>query len=336
MNKKQLHEYIKGSLESGEELRIQMQMADMAGDEKLLEMLDSEFNDMNPEPGLDIRRPLAGIKKQLGFKNAHRMVTGAIRVFVCICALACIPLSVLLVMKTQPAEAVSWQQTFVPEGERAEVVLPDGSIFSLNGGSSIIYPDKFYGDCRKVFVEGQVYAKVSPDASKPFYLCSAESEVKVLGTRFEFKNYKGSEHAELMLLEGKVDYTAVGTARQTVSLCPGDMMVYDKTNHKISLSRFNPESYATLDKYRSFYFMNITLKDIANELQASFGVPIYITDASAAGRRYFALFTNGESLDEILSTIGKDDRLKVSRTGTGYNISLKKSIPYNNNKNSPE
>ena len=323
MNGKLIKEYFKGNLGSRKELEIQMQMADMSTDKELLELLDSEFEDMTPEPDLDIRRPLASIKNQLGFRNTHRILMGAIRICVCICAVACIPLSILLVMKTRPSESVSWQQTFVPEGEHSEVVLSDGSIFYLNGGSSIIYPDSFDRNCRKVFVEGQVYAKITPDESRPFHLCSAESEVKVLGTRFEFKNYKGSEQVELLLLEGKVEYTALGTARQTVSLTPGDMMVYNKKNDRISLSRFNPEYYSTLDKSRSFHFINMTLKDIADELRSSFGDPIYIMDAAAAERRYFAFFTNGESLDEILSTIDNDDKLKITKVGKAYNISSK-------------
>ena len=128
---------------------------------------------------------------------------------------------------------------------------------------------------------------------------------------------------ELLLLEGKVEYTALGTARQTVSLTPGDMMVYNKKNDRISLSRFNPEYYSTLDKSRSFHFINMTLKDIADELRSSFGDPIYIMDAAAAERRYFAFFTNGESLDEILSTIDNDDKLKITKVGKAYNISSK-------------
>lgn len=323
MNKNKIQEYIWGNLDSREELELQMQMADMSGDKELLDLLDTEFDSIKADPDMDIRRPLADIKNQLGFRNMHRTVMSAIRVFVCICAFASIPLSVLLVTKTRTAEAASWQQTFVPEGEQAEVVLPDGSSIFLNGGSNIIYPDKFDGNCRKVFVEGQVYAQISPDETHPFYLCSAESEVKVLGTRFEFKNYKGAEQVELLLLDGKVEYSVMGTARQTVSLTPGDMMVYNKKHDRISLSRFNPDSYSTLDKSRSFHFINMTLKDIADELRASFGEAIYIMDAAAAERRYFAFFTNGESLDEILSTIDKDDKLKVSKSGKAYNISSK-------------
>ena len=46
-------------------------------------------------------------------------------------------------------------------------------------------------------------------------------------------------------------------------------------------------------------------------------------DAAAAERRYFAFFTNGESLDEILSTIDNDDKLKITKVGKAYNISSK-------------
>ena len=103
MNGKLIKEYFKGNLGSRKELEIQMQMADMSTDKELLELLDSEFEDLTPEPDLDIRRPLASIKNQLGFRNTHRILMGAIRICVCICAFACIPLSILLVMKTSPS-----------------------------------------------------------------------------------------------------------------------------------------------------------------------------------------------------------------------------------------
>ena len=63
----------------------------------------------------------------------------------------------------------------------------------------------------------------------------------------------------------------------------------------------------------------IPLKDIAADLERSFGTQIVVADAKVASQRFLAFFTNGEDLDEILSLLSRNGDLRVVRSdGTVY------------------
>src|SRR5699024_10276411 len=57
----------------------------------------------------------------------------------------------------------------VPNGERFELELSDGSYIMLNAGSSLKYPVNFFDKgSRKVYLKGEAFFKASEDAQRPF------------------------------------------------------------------------------------------------------------------------------------------------------------------------
>ena len=107
--------------------------------------------------------------------------------------------------QTSSEEAMEYNQLIVPKGRRSMIVLADNSKMWINSGSKVIYPRAFKGDRREIFVEGEVYLKVSRDESKPFIVNTSAFDVEVLGTSFNVSAYKGDAHASVVLVEGAVD-----------------------------------------------------------------------------------------------------------------------------------
>ncbi len=67
--------------------------------------------------------------------------------------------------------------------ERCTYTLPDGSELTLNARSAVDLD--FSAGARRVHLRsGAVYARVAPDASRPFMVVSADGEVQALGTVF--------------------------------------------------------------------------------------------------------------------------------------------------------
>ena len=62
-----------------------------------------------------------------------------------------------------------YDEVYVPNGERMQVLFQDGSKVHLNSGSRIRYPKKFGLSERKVYLEGEAYFEVEHDGNAPFY-----------------------------------------------------------------------------------------------------------------------------------------------------------------------
>ena len=72
----------------------------------------------------------------------------------------------------------------MPRGEQKQVTLPDGTTAYLNSGTLLVYPQKFTGDLRSVYLIGEANFDVKKDKQHPFIVKTNHLKVKVLGTKF--------------------------------------------------------------------------------------------------------------------------------------------------------
>lgn len=96
-------------------------------------------------------------------------------------------------------------QIVVPFGRRHSVTLCDGTVVQLNSGSKLVFPAKFPGSKREVFLKGEGYFEVYKDAGKPFIVHTDFINVKVLGTHFNISAYEDEISAAAVLVEGSVE-----------------------------------------------------------------------------------------------------------------------------------
>ena len=217
-----------------------------------------------------------------------------------------------------------WLEVKVPYGQTRELVLADGTCLHLNAGTRITYPTVFLDDERKVFIEGEVYADVAKNPEQPFVIASGDVDVKVLGTKFNFKAYDNTECVELILLDGSVqmDIDAANRTKQ-IRLHPGEMVQYDRKCGEIEIKNFQPNLYKGFHDGGAIHFFNLRLSDIAMDLERLFGVNVVILDDKLAETRYFAWFSNNETLDQILDGINVDSKMKFNRQDDVIYISKK-------------
>lgn len=217
-------------------------------------------------------------------------------------------------------DAVSWIEKTVPVGTVDSLLLADGSMIYMEGGTHLIYPSAFYGNERKVFVSGEIFAEIAKDPYRPFIVNAGEVRVRVLGTTFNLKAYDALSCVEAVLLEGSINLElTTPSGEQTARMRPGSIAQYDRKTGQLTMSEFDRSAFSVLKKGRGLYYNNISMQDIATDLSRVFGKKIVVADEKLAQTRYFAIFTNNESLDNILSAINSDDRMVISeRDGTIY------------------
>jgi len=117
------------------------------------------------------------------------------------------------------------------------IYLPDSSVVFLNRNSKIIYSKSFVGDKRNVYLEGESFFDVRPDADHPFCVYTPNTKTRVLGTSFNIKAYKDSEETVVNVSHGKVIFFLEGTRRDRMIILESkDRVVFDKG--QVSLTKY--------------------------------------------------------------------------------------------------
>ena len=88
----------------------------------------------------------------------------------------------------------------------------------------------------------------------------------------------------------------------------------NRTSQKIVRDTFLANLYKCPAKNEGFYFSNLPLNDIVKELEYYFDTRIIILDQKLGDSTYIAYFTNGETLDEILSNLNTDGQMSITRS----------------------
>lgn len=118
---------------------------------------------------------------------------------------------------------VSYNTLLNPRGSKIiDITLADSSRVWLNAGSSLTYPVAFTGNERKVSIEGEAYFEVAHNASNPFIVSKENTDIKVLGTRFNVNAYDDEADMRITLLQGAIRVT---NNQQAATVKPGEQAI---------------------------------------------------------------------------------------------------------------
>jgi len=123
----------------------------------------------------------------------------------------------------------------VPMGSKAEFSLSDGTVVTLNAGSTIKVDPSFGTRERIIELEGEGYFKVAKDETKPFIVKTPYLNVTALGTEFNIKAYTVDETIETLLVSGsvKIEPTSDGSRGEITILKPSEMLTFYKEDSRI-------------------------------------------------------------------------------------------------------
>ncbi len=110
---------------------------------------------------------------------------------------------------------------------RSTLTLPDGSIVQLNAKSKVSYAEDF-AKKREVYLDGEAYFEVTHNESIPFIVHTGQADIKVLGTRFNVRNYANEQKMEAALLTGSIELTLHADAQHKILLKPSDKIIVKK------------------------------------------------------------------------------------------------------------
>lgn len=206
-----------------------------------------------------------------------------------------------------------------PYGSKTKLYLPDGTLVWLNAGSKMSYAQDFGINERTLDLTGEAYFEVTKKKDIPFKVHTGELDVKVLGTKFNFRNYQDDLEAKVCLLEGKV---ALTTGKTETALQPDQQALLNKKTGKLFISTTKAAYSAEWTNGR-LYFDEALLPDIVKELERSYNMKITIADDALNSVRFYGNFRRKEqSIQEIMDVLSSTDKMTYTLNGKNIVITL--------------
>lgn len=212
----------------------------------------------------------------------------------------------------------AYSQLVVPNGRRSRLVLSDGTTMHVNAGTTVVYPNRFTGNIREIYVDGEVFLDVVSNEKQPFVVRTSEVAVRVLGTRFNVMAYEEDAATQVVLASGAVQVTSTTNSKKT-ELAPSQM--YDYKEGQAAVTRVD------VDKYISWVQGMLHVDDerldiLMIRLSRYYGEDIVFNEG-LVNQRCTGKVDLKKDLGEVLDGLTFSFPIKVERENGVYRVSMK-------------
>ena len=197
-----------------------------------------------------------------------------------------------------------------PLGSSSHLTLPDGTSVVMNAGSRIVYSQGFGVSDRKVSLSGEGWFEVAHNENLPMTVASNDVLIRVLGTKFNFRDYPEDLEAIVSLKEGKIALIN--------KLMPSDSEKYLNPNQRVVLDKHSgimhieakEASNAMQWTTGELFFDEVLLSDIARELERYYNVKIIILGDKLRNLRIYGHFVRREmTIENILDALSATNQI---------------------------
>ncbi len=197
-------------------------------------------------------------------------------------------------------------QVVIPYGKRSTLLLADGTKVWLNAGSKLIFPRKFTGKCRKVFLVGEAYFDVFKNREIPFIVGTDNMNITVHGTQFNVRDNDHENELEIVLVEGAVslkEKSLMNFLNKEISLIPNQRAVYNKTENKTSIeSNIDVASYVSW-KEGLLEFDRESILTVFKRLSKFYNVSFVTEESVELNRKISGKLDLKESLGDVMKIV---------------------------------
>lgn len=206
-------------------------------------------------------------------------------------------------------QSESLQSIHVPAGQRAELVLADGTKVWLNSLSTLTFPGNFNGDIRNVKLDGEGYFAVAQNAEQPFIVETSKCNVKVLGTEFNVMAYSTDSIWETALLEGAVEILRPDNANN-MKLEPNTMA--SLKGCKLIKGRIKEPDHF-LWREGLICFNNVSVRDMIGKLSLYYGVEFVVNNTRILSNHYTGKFRTRDGVEHVLKVLKLNNKFTYKK-----------------------
>lgn len=205
-----------------------------------------------------------------------------------------------------------------PRGSITEICLHDGSRMWLNAGSHVTCSQGFGISNRNLRLVGEACFDVAHNENMPFVVNSHTAQVKVLGTKFNIRDYPSDKKMTIDLIRGSVNLTALKTGKNEL-MHPNERIIIDK--HTGEMVKHNIDANLSVAWIQGEQFFDETnMEEIANSLERAYNVEIKVMPNLKKSRFYCAFNTKDYELEDVLQMLSKTQHIKYYKKDDYYVI----------------
>ena len=209
----------------------------------------------------------------------------------------------LLINEYRYNQSAGVQTVTVPAGQRAQIVLADGTKVWLNAKSTLTYATSFGRKNRNVELDGEAYFEVAKNEKIPFFVNTEYNKIRVVGTCFNVSAYKGSNEFETTLVEGIVDVYNRSDDRVITRLVKDEFF----TARGNSYQKKKLHSYEYLRWKEGLYcFDDTPFNYLLDRLEKYYSVEITVERPAILDYHCTGKFKENDGVEHILKVIQKD------------------------------
>lgn len=212
--------------------------------------------------------------------------------------------------KDEVQEKETLQSIYVPAGQRAELMLADGTKVWLNSRSTLTFPGNFKGEIRNVKLDGEGYFAVVKNVEQPFIVETHRCNVKVLGTEFNVTAYATDSVWETSLLKGAVEILVPGLTNSGMKLEPNTMA--SLKGNKLVKGRIKESDYF-LWREGLLCFNNISVRDMIEKLKLYYGVDIVVNNPRILKNHYTGKFRTKDGVEHVLKVLRLNNKFTYTK-----------------------
>lgn len=208
-------------------------------------------------------------------------------------------------------EEIAYNEIIVPLGEKAQIILSDGSHVWINSDSKLRYPVQFGEISRDVTLEGEAFFDVVKKHGKIFVVNTRDVKVNVLGTAFNVKCYPGDNKTQTIVVRGEVKVEEVNGNQKAIIIKPYEMATLrEQTNTGqqavqvplITVNKVDPENLVSW-KDQLLIFAGESFEDLAIKMERWYNVKIKIDNDELKSERFNGKFVHNETVYQVLEAI---------------------------------
>lgn len=199
---------------------------------------------------------------------------------------------------------VSMLRYVTPNGQRADITLPDGNSVALNVASELDVPADYVSGDRTVWLRGEALFAVRHRGASPFTVMAGGTRARVLGTAFLVRHYAADTSTIVAVRTGKIGVgPVVVTANRMIEVSRGDV---------VRLDAAAPSVFGFASGVLSF--VDTPLPAALVELNRWYDADIRLGDSSLVVQRVNGKFAEG-SLSNLAEILAWTFDVRVVRDG---------------------
>lgn len=201
------------------------------------------------------------------------------------------------------SQVVAMLQEHTVSDECKTIALADGTQVRLNQSSVLLYPEKFVGKERKVFLTGEAFFDIKHDGRHPFHVSTPYFDITDLGTSFSVSSYATDVEVSTTLKTGKIELKIVGEDK-VYSMKPNDQLVYNVKTKAVDLRQVTDEDDGLSWRNKQISLDDVTLAEAARIMGDVYGVKFVFRSSRYRNTKITVHFNRGESLKKALAIVG--------------------------------